>query len=86
MKKKTIILYDFKEKTQVEKTQALRALFGYRDKSNYNYQYERPGELKKIKFSRSKKSIIELDDEKDLSKVAEVMRKLKIQFEVAKIQ
>jgi len=86
MKKKTIVLYDFEGKTQVEKTQALRALFGYRDKSNYNYQYERPGELEKIKFSRTKKSVIELNDQNDLSKVAEVMRKLKIKFEVAETQ
>ena len=50
------------------------------------YQYERPGEIDKVKFLRSKKSVIELDDKKDLSKVAEVMRKLKIKFEVAEIQ
>ena len=86
MKKKILILYAFENKTQVEKTQALRTMFGYRDKSNYNYQYEREGELAKIKLLRSKKSVIKLDQEKDLSKVAEVMRKLKIQFEVAKIQ
>ena len=48
MKKKILILYAFENKTQVEKTQALRTMFGYRDKSNYNYQYEREGELAKI--------------------------------------
>ena len=86
MKKKTLILYDFNGKTQVEKTQALRSLFGYRDRSNYSYQYDRPGELDKVKFSRSKKSVIELSDKKDISKVAEIMRKLKIGFEVAETQ
>lgn len=79
-------MYDFEKKTQVEKVQALRSMFGYRDKSNYNYQYDRPGELVKIKCSRSKKSIIELNNEKDLAKVAEVLKKLKVNFEVAKIQ
>ena len=86
MKRKILVLYGLEDKTQVQKTQALRVMFGYRDKSNYKYQYERKGELVDIKFSRSKKAVITLNQEKDLSKVAEVMRKLKIQFEVAKIQ
>lgn len=86
MTKKTIILYNLKDKTQSEKVQALRKLFGYRDRSNYDYQYERTGELVKVKLSKSKKSVLELDNEKDLAKVAEVFKKLKIQFEVAKIQ
>lgn len=83
---KTLILYDFEGKTQVEKVQALRSMFGYRDKSNYNYQYERIGKLAKIKCSRSKKSIIELNNKKDLAKVAEILQKLNIKFEVAQIQ
>lgn len=86
MKKKVLILYDFEEKTQVEKVQALRSMFGYRDKSNYNYQYERTGQLAKVKLSRSKKSVLQLENDKDLAKVAEILKKLKIQFEVAKLQ
>jgi len=86
MKKKILILYDFDGKTQIEKVQALRLMFGYRDKSNYNYQYQRTGELEKVKLSRSKKSVLQLENEKDLAKVAEILRKLKIQFEVAKLQ
>ena len=86
MKKNVLILYDLEGKTQVEKVQALRFMFGYRDKSNYNYQYERTGELENVKLSRLKKSVLQLENEKDLAKVAEILKKLKIKFEVAKIQ
>jgi len=86
MKSKTLILYDLKEKSNGERARIIQKLFGYRDKSNYNYSYERPGELTKIKFLRDSKSIIQLDDEKEISKVAEILKKLKVKFEVAKIQ
>ena len=86
MKKRILILYDFNGKTQTEKVQAIRKLYGYRDISNYNYQYNRNGELGKIKLSRSKKSVIQLDNEKDLANVAEILKVLKIKFEVAELQ
>lgn len=86
MKNKILILYDFEGKTQVEKVQALRCMFGYRDKSNYNYQYDRAGDLANVKLSRSKKSVLHLENETDLAKVAEILKKLKIEFEVAKLQ
>ncbi len=86
MKKQILILYDFDGKTQVEKVQALRSMFGYRDKSNYKYQYERTGELAKVKLARSKKSVLHLENERDLAKVVEILKKLKIRFEVAKLQ
>ena len=85
MKKKTIILYDLKYKTQVEKVQILRKLFGYRDKSNYDYQYTRPGELTALKFKRNQKAVIELQDGKDLAKVTKILIRLKVDFEIAKI-
>lgn len=84
MKKKTLILYDLKDKTQVEKVQALRKMFGYRDKSNYNYQYDRLGELAKIEFKRYQKAVIELQNDKDVAKVTEVLKNLKIEFEIVK--
>lgn len=86
MEKKTVILYDFKDKTQVEKVQALRKMFGYRDKSNYNYQYEREGEFTKVKFKRYQKVVLELQDDRDLAKVTEIFKKLKVNFEIAKMQ
>lgn len=77
-------MYDFKNKTQVEKVQALRKMFGYRDKSNYNYLYDRPGELAKIEFKRYQKAVIELQNDKDIAKVTGVLKKLKVEFEIVK--
>ena len=64
----------------------LRKLFGYRDTSNYSYQYEREGALAKVRCKRYKKAIIELDDSKDLAKVMEVLNQLKIKAEVAELR
>lgn len=86
MKSKTIILYDLQGKTQTEKVQTLRKLYGYRDRSNYNYKYDRTGELSDVGFTKQKKMVIELKDSKDLAKVIEILGKLKIKAEVAKIQ
>ena len=86
MQQKTIILYDLKGKTQSEKVQALRKLYGYRDKSNYVYKYDRTGELSNIEFNKTEKMVIELKKIKDVSKVIEILNKLKIKAEVAKIQ
>lgn len=84
MRRKTLVLYDLKDKTQVEKVQTLRKLFGYRDKSNYKYQYDRPGELTKVEFKRYQKAVIELQDDKDLAKVTEILKGLKVDFEIVK--
>ncbi|MDP2750443.1 MAG: hypothetical protein Q8O89_06440 [Nanoarchaeota archaeon] len=86
MKQKTIILYDLKGKTQSEKVQTIRKLYGYRDKSNYNYEYERTGELTNIKFNKSEKTVIVLKHEKDLAKVVEILQKAKINIEIGKTQ
>lgn len=86
MRPRTIILYDLQGKTQTEKVQALRKLYGYRDKSNYSYKYDRTGELLDIDFTKHKKMVIELKNSKDLAKVVEILNKLKIKAEVAKIQ
>jgi hypothetical protein len=86
MKQRTIILYDLQGKAQTEKVQALRKLYGYRDKSNYSYKYDRTGELSNVEFTKQKKMVLELKDSKDLAKVIEILGKLKIKAEVAKIQ
>lgn len=85
MKQKPIVLYDFKGKTQVQKVQILRKLYGYRDRSNYNYNYERQGGLGKVNFSREKKTILKLENEKDLASVVEFFKKLNINFEVGRV-
>ena len=79
-------MYNLKGKTQSEKVQTLRKLYGYRDRSNYSYEYDRTGEFSDIGFIRSEKMVIELKNNKDLAKVAEILKNLKVDFEVAKIQ
>lgn len=83
MKKRTIILYDLKDKTQTEKVHVLGKLYGHLDRSNYNYRYERIGGLSKIQFKKYRKMVIELKDSKNLPKVLELLNKLKIKAEVA---
>lgn len=85
MTQKPIIIYDFKGKTQVQKVQILRKLYGYRDKSNYNYKYEREGEMRNIKFSREKKTVLKLENKKDLAKVVEILKEAHVKFEIGKI-
>lgn len=86
MKQKTIILYDLKNKTQIEKVQIGRKLYGYRDKSNYSYKYDRKGNLEKVSLTKEKKVVIKLDDNKDLTKVVEILKKASVDFEIAKLQ
>lgn len=82
MKQKPIILYDLKGKSQVQKVQILRKLYGYRDKSNYSYNYKREGELGDVKFSREKRTVLRLKNQKDLGKVVELFKRLNVNFEV----
>lgn len=85
MKQRPIVIYDLNGKTQVQKVQILRKLYGYRDRSNYSYAYERRGELQGIPHTREKKSILWLEDEKDLARVVEIFKKLRVNFEVGKV-
>lgn len=79
-------MYDLKKKTNAQRANILQRLYGYRDKSNYNYIYERKGLLNKLDFEKSNKTFLKLKDKKDLAKVAEILKNLKVEFEVAKIQ
>ena len=79
-------MYTLQGKTQTEKVQAIRKLYGYRDKSNYNYKYDRTGELSDVEFTKHKKMVIELKDNKDVAKIIKILSKLKIKADVAKIQ
>lgn len=86
MKAKTVILYDLKEKSNGERSRIIQKLFGYRDKSNYNYSYERKGLLDGIKVERSGKTMLEIKDKNDLAKVIEILKQLKVKVEIAEIQ
>ena len=86
MKKKTLILYNLKGKNQVQKVQALRKLYGYDDKSNYKYNYKRKGALNNLQLKREKKTVITLDNEKDLAKITQTLKELNINFDIATLR
>ena len=85
MTEKTIIIYDLKDKSNSDRTQTIRKLYGYRDKSNYNYTYERVGLLEKMDLEKTRKTVLHLKNKKDISKIVEILKKLKINFELAKL-
>lgn len=75
MAKKSLILYDLKNKKPKEKVDITRKLFGFEDKSNNcNYTYKRKGLLKDIKHEKWNKAVI-LIDSQDEEKVVKILRK-----------
>ena len=84
MAQKTLILYNLKNKTNAERTAILRKLYNYRDISNYDYTYKRAGALANIKIEKSKKTVLSIMNKKDVPKVVELLKNLKIDFEIAK--
>ena len=75
MARKSVILYDLKNKKATEKADITRKLFGFSDKSNNGrYEYKRNGLLKDIKHEKWNKSAI-LIDSKDEQKVLEILKK-----------
>ena len=77
-------MYDLIGKSDVERTQIQRKLYGYRDKSNYNYTYKREGLLNNIDHEKTKKSVLHVKNKKDITKVTELLKELKIEFELVK--
>lgn len=59
MTEKTLIIYDLQGKSQKEKVKITKKLYGYRDKSNYEYDYDRKGLLNKMHIKKSRKMILE---------------------------
>ena len=84
MVQKTLILYDLNEKSNSDRTQLLRKLYGYRDTSNYDYNYERKGLLNNIDYKKSRKTVLHIKHEKDVTKVVTILKELKIKFDIAK--
>ena len=80
---KVMILYDLKGKSNSERTQILRKLYGYRDKSNYDYTYERDGLLNNVDLEKSRKTVLYIKNRKDISKVSTILKNFKIDFELA---
>ena len=70
-----MLLYDLKNKKNVEKTHIVRSLFGYKDKSNNGkYSYKREGLLSKFDYKKLNKSVVVVDA-KDAEKVRKILRK-----------
>ncbi len=84
MAEKAVILYDLKGKSNSERTQIIRKLYGYQDKSNYDYSYEREGLLEKIDLDKSRKTMLRVRNKKDVPKVVTILKELQIEFEIAK--
>ena len=82
MKKKTIILYDLAEKSNNERTRILQKLYSHRDKSNYDYSYQRKGLLEKVQYEKKKKTALYLQTKDDLARISEILKKLKVSFDV----
>ena len=85
MTQKILILYDLKGKSDVERTQIQRKLYGYRDKSNYSYTYKREGLLNIIDHEKSRKTVLRMKNKKDIVSVTELLKSLKIEFELARM-
>ena len=67
-----MLLYDLKNKSNVEKTHIIRSLFGYIDRSNKgSYTYNRKGLLSKFKYEKWDKSaiLVRKKDEDDVKKI-----------------
>ena len=83
--KKTMLLYDLKNKTNREKTHIVRSLFGYKDKSNNGtYEYQREGLLSSFRYEKLDKSVIIVDD-KNEGAVKSILKKFGLKILVLKL-
>ncbi|TAL53130.1 MAG: hypothetical protein EPN86_04670 [Nanoarchaeota archaeon] len=82
---KTIIIYDLNGKSQKEKVRITKKLYGYRDKSNYEYNYDRKGLLNRINLKKARKMVLELESKKDLPELISIFKELGVEAEIARI-
>ena len=85
MAEKTLIIYDLKGKSQKEKVRITKKLYGYRDKSNYEYSYDRQGLLNRMSLKKGRKMVLELKSKKDLPKLISIFNELNVKAEIARI-
>lgn len=83
MKEKIIVLYDLKDKSNVERTRIIQMLYNHREKSNYTYAYQRTGQLNNFDIEKSRKTMLLVKNKNDLAKISEILQQLKVKFEVA---
>ena len=82
---KSLLLYDLKNKNNVEKTNIVRSLFGYKDKSNMGkYTYQRDGLFSKFKYEKLDKSAI-IVDTKDEVQVEKILKKFGLNVLIMKL-
>ncbi len=80
-----MILYDLKNKNNIEKTRVVRSLFGYTDKSNHgNYTYPREGLLSKFKHEKIDKSVIVVN-RKDELQVKKILKKFELNLMILRL-
>ena len=84
MSEKTILIYDLKDKTNTERSKILKKLYGYRDKSNYNYEYQRKGFLDDFDIEKKTKTVLRIKNKRDIPKIVEFLEKLNVDVEIAK--
>lgn len=85
MAEKIIIIYDLNDKSQKEKVRITKKLYGYRDKSNYEYNYDRLGMINKLKLKKTRKMVLELESKKDLPELISIFKELGVKADIAKI-
>lgn len=85
MARKSLILYDLKNKKPKEKVDITRKLYGFNDKSNNgDYAYKREGLLKDIKHEKWNKAAILINSE-DEAKVSKILRKFGLRVLITRL-
>lgn len=85
MKQKTLIIFDLRDKSNAQRSRILQKLYGYRDKSNYDYSYQRESIFKDVSFEKSRKTVLYIQNYNDVAKVTEALNHLKVRFEIARM-
>ena len=76
MKEKILLLYDLKNKTQTQKANITRKLYGYQDTSNNsNYTYKRLGLLDNFTYKKENKTILHIQPQ-DKKKIKKILNQL----------
>lgn len=75
-----LIIYDLKNKSNKQRSRILQLLYGYIDKSNYDYSYKRKGLLDGLFLKKEKKTVLCVK-RKDIPKVEKILEELKVKFE-----
>lgn len=82
---KSLLLYDLKNKSNVEKTHIVRSLFGYTDKSNKGkYSYQRKGILSRFEYEKWNKSAIVINSKHEAD-IRDILKKFGLRVLIVKL-